>query len=580
MTFPGSQPGAGTVPEVEHDQADRHERYVTFALAAAELLVEIRPDGTITYAAGSFEQRFGQPPDTFLGAPLRRLLAPEERERLEDALMLLGAQKRVPPMLFRLRTRDRRPMLLSGLPFAHRQGLRFCLCLSAVPEGMPDLSGETELGPDALARAAEQRLREGEAASSMGFLELDENGSDILKQIREAMLAADDGDGVAGRLAPGRYGIVSGGGMPAPAREGGPERDETGRGRAGAAGDEGLSGEQAEFGLKGGMTDLARLAARVEAALARGGREARLRALDMPLTAPGLNAVQATRALRHALSAFAQEGQEGLSDWGFDQGLEGFLASATLRSEAMRRALAERRFHMAYQPIVGLQDGRVHHYEALLRPRPIQDLPLKGPQEFVTFAEAIGLAEELDWAVLHSVAQVAQRPAMPRIAVNLSGLSLQSPLFRRKMESLLDARPNLAERLLVEITETAQIGDEDEAIRSVQFLRDRWVAVCLDDFGAGAAAFRYLRALQVDFVKLDGAYVQGALRSARDRSFVTAIVELSHSLGASVVAERIETEAEAGLMRELGVSFGQGFHFGRPGQLPSPQGGEPGGRPD
>ena len=154
MTFPGSQPGAGTVPEVEHDQADRHERYVTFALAAAELLVEIRPDGTITYAAGSFEQRFGQPPDTFLGAPLRRLLAPEERERLEDALMLLGAQKRVPPMLFRLRTRDRRPMLLSGLPFAHRQGLRFCLCLSAVPEGLPDLSGETELGPDALARAA------------------------------------------------------------------------------------------------------------------------------------------------------------------------------------------------------------------------------------------------------------------------------------------------------------------------------------------------------------------------------------------------------------------------------------------
>ncbi|MDT8331157.1 EAL domain-containing protein [Roseomonas gilardii] len=571
MTFPGGRRGADTAPETEHDQADRHERYVTFALAAAELLVEIRPDGIITYAAGSFEQRFGQAPEAFLATPVRRLLAPEERERLEDTLMLLGAQQRIPPMLFRLRTRERRSMLLSGLPFAHRQGLRFCLCLSAVPEGMLDLSGETDLGPEALARVAEQRLREGEAASSMGFLELEENGSDILKQIREAMLAGDDGDGVAGRIAPGRYGIVSGGAANPPPREAGPERDEADRGRAG--GDEGLAGEQAEHGLRGGMTDLAKLAARVEAALARGGQETRLRALDMPLTAPGLDVVQATRALRHALSAFAQEGQEGLNDWGFDQGLQGFLASATLRSEAMRRALAERRFHMAYQPIVGLQDGRVHHYEALLRPRPIQDLPLKGPQEFVTFAEAIGLAEELDWAVLHSVAQVAQRPAMPRIAVNLSGLSLQSPVFRRKMESLLDARPNLAERLLVEITETAQIGDEDEAIRSVQFLRDRWVAVCLDDFGAGASAFRYLRALQVDFVKLDGVYVQGALRSARDRSFVTAIVELSQSLGAAVVAERIETEAEAGLMRELGVGFGQGFHFGRPGQLPGHPGG-------
>jgi EAL domain-containing protein (putative c-di-GMP-specific phosphodiesterase class I) len=133
---------------------------------------------------------------------------------------------------------------------------------------------------------------------------------------------------------------------------------------------------------------------------------------------------------------------------------------------------------------------------------------------------------------------------------------------------MLAAAPDLACRLLVEITETAEIEDEAEARRTVDALRALGLPICIDDFGAGAAAFRYLRAFRVDFVKVDGVYVTNAVESERDRGFIAAMVDLARTVGAQVVAERIETEAQAALMRELGVTFGQGYLFGRPGALP------------
>jgi EAL domain-containing protein (putative c-di-GMP-specific phosphodiesterase class I) len=132
------------------------------------------------------------------------------------------------------------------------------------------------------------------------------------------------------------------------------------------------------------------------------------------------------------------------------------------------------------------------------------------------------------------------------------------------MRKLLEKTPGMADRLVVEITETAEIEQEDEAIRMIGLLRDHNIPVCLDDFGAGAAAFRYLRAFNVDYVKVDGIYVANALQSERDRGFIAAMVDLARTVGAQVVAERIETEAEAALMLELGVKYGQGYLFGKP----------------
>ena len=94
------------------------------------------------------------------------------------------------------------------------------------------------------------------------------------------------------------------------------------------------------------------------------------------------------------------------------------------------------------------------------------------------------------------------------------------------------------------------------------------MTLCIDDFGAGAAAFRYLRAFRVDMVKIDGAYLRNAMRSEQDRGILASMVGLIRTVGARSVCERIETEAEAGLMTGLGVDMGQGWLFGRPGPLP------------
>jgi EAL domain-containing protein (putative c-di-GMP-specific phosphodiesterase class I) len=321
------------------------------------------------------------------------------------------------------------------------------------------------------------------------------------------------------------------------------------------------------YGLLPGQAplDLPALTAAVAEILKdRGVRDVSVGAMAVGLEAEGLSPVQATRALRFALAAFARGGNDALAKAGFAGGLAGFLDSASERAALLRRSIAERRFRMAFQPIVSLVDRTPHHYEALIRPLQADDVALSHPGEFVALAEAVGLTEELDWAVVNAVCEAAGAAGGTRVACNLSGLSLQSPKFREEMRKLLEKTPGMAERLVVEITETAEIEQEDEAIRMIELLREHQVPVCLDDFGAGAAAFRYLRAFRVDYVKVDGIYVANALQSERDRGFISAMVDLAKTVGAEVVAERVETEAEAGLMLDLGVQYGQGYLFGKP----------------
>ncbi len=123
-------------------------------------------------------------------------------------------------------------------------------------------------------------------------------------------------------------------------------------------------------------------------------------------------------------------------------------------------------------------------------------------------------------------------------------------------------------RLLVELTETAEIEDVATAATTLKRLREQNIGICLDDFGAGAAAFRYLRDFPVDYLKIDAAYVQGALRGERERNVVTSMLELARSVGAETIAEGIETRELARLMEQLGCTFGQGWLFGKAAPLP------------
>ena len=503
------------------------DRFVVFAFAAAELLVETDLRGRITFAEGAFRARFGRDAKAFMGNNVISLVAGSDRPAFATALSLLAEHGRLKPAVIKLADDTASAFSVAGLRLGDDED-RLALTFAPLPRELP--GGPLPGGPG-LASMAEEILRSGEPGGPVGFLELTGPagrfvpGGEVNREIPQELNRQAGEGAVATELAAGRYGLLPG---------------------------------QTPLDLP------ALTSAVAEILKDRGVNDVSVGAMAVGLEAEGLSQVQATRALRFALAAFARGGNDALEKAGFAGGLAGFLDSASERAALLRRSIAERRFRMAFQPIVSIADREPHHYEALIRPLQADDSTMTHPGEFVALAEAVGLTEELDWAVMSAVCEAAGAAGGTRVACNLSGLSLQSPKFREDMKELLENTPGMAERLVVEITETAEIEQEDEAVRMIELLREHKIPVCLDDFGAGAAAFRYLRAFKVDYVKVDGIYVANALQSERDRGFIAAMVDLARTVGAQVVAERIETEEEAALMLELGVRYGQGYLFGKP----------------
>jgi EAL domain-containing protein (putative c-di-GMP-specific phosphodiesterase class I) len=512
-------------------QLGERERFVAFAFAAADLLVELDAGGQVSFAAGAFRARLGRAPETLTGSDPAELLALEDRPAFITALSQLRHRGRLMPTTFHLADTARTPFAVSGLHLPQPgEAPRVCLAFAPIPA-----PPEPRLADGAsLIQEATQRLRSGTGVpATLGLIELAAPaGEEMVRELDSELSRAVPGGTMAAQMAPGRYGL-----MPA----------------AGSA-----------------LPDLGEVARRLEAVLERNGHKVAVSTSEVPVDTAGLTPAQAARALRHGLSAFARHGAEGLRDAGFDGGLSGIVAQVTDRAAALRRAVADRRFHLDFQPIVDLATRECHHREALLRLDRRLLGSKEGPQDFVALAETIGLTEELDLAVAAlAISSTAGAPPGERIAFNISGLSAHSPSFRTRLLEMLDSA-GAAPRLMVELTESAEIEDEKEAVKTLAALRERGVPVCIDDFGAGAAAFRYLKVLPTDYVKVDGAYVVAALNSERDRSFVAAMVDLSLAVDAKVVAERIETEEAAQMMRSLGVHYGQGWLFGKPGPLPKP----------
>lgn len=230
----------------------------------------------------------------------------------------------------------------------------------------------------------------------------------------------------------------------------------------------------------------------------------------------------------------------------------------------LRRALADGRLHLAYQPQVSLADGRLVGVEALVR----WDHPTRGavsPDEFIPVAEETGIVVDLGaWAVDTALADIAD--GLPVVvSVNLSARQLDDPaLIGQVTQSLLrhDVDPD---RLRLEITESALARDADRSASLLQTLREVGVRVSIDDFGTGYASLEQLRQTKVaDSLKIDRTFVAGIVDDARDRAIVAAAVALGHTLGFTVVAEGVEDPEQAERLREMGCDAAQGYWFGEP----------------
>jgi diguanylate cyclase (GGDEF)-like protein len=224
-------------------------------------------------------------------------------------------------------------------------------------------------------------------------------------------------------------------------------------------------------------------------------------------------------------------------------------------------ALNERRILTAFEPVVDARTRQPAFYECLVRMQQDDGQFLLAP-DVVPVAEKLGLIRLVDHRVLELViAELAETPDV-RLSLNISPETTMDPDWWAAIESLMRAHPGVAERLIVEITETVAIQDIDDVRGFVTRLKNFGSRIAIDDFGAGYTSFRNLRKLGVDIVKIDGAFVQNIAHSSDDRAFVQTLIDLARRLDIRTVAEWVQDEPSAAMLRDWGCDFIQGRLIG------------------
>ncbi len=224
-------------------------------------------------------------------------------------------------------------------------------------------------------------------------------------------------------------------------------------------------------------------------------------------------------------------------------------------------ALNERRIFLAYETVAAAVDRRPAFYECLMRVRRA-DGSLLGASDVVPVAERLGLVRVLDHRVLELVVDELVAAPSLQASVNVSPGSTTDPDWWAGLGSLLRAHAGVAERLIIEITESAAIHDIDETRGFVARVKDLGCRIAIDDFGAGYTSFRNLRKLGVDIVKIDGAFVQNIIRSEDDRAFVRTLIDLAKRLKLLTVAEWVQDERAAKMLEAWGCDYLQGALIG------------------
>ncbi|MCS3445343.1 MULTISPECIES: bifunctional diguanylate cyclase/phosphodiesterase [Bradyrhizobium] len=224
-------------------------------------------------------------------------------------------------------------------------------------------------------------------------------------------------------------------------------------------------------------------------------------------------------------------------------------------------ALNERRIVIGFEPVVDARLRQPAFYECLVRMEQDDGRALLAP-DIVPVAERLGLIRLVDHRVLElAIAELAAAPGV-QLSLNISPDTTMDPDWWATIESLMRAHPGVGERLIVEITETVAIQDIDDVRGFVTRLKNFGSRIAIDDFGAGYTSFRNLRKLGVDIVKIDGAFVQNIVRSADDRAFVQTLIDLARRLEIKTVAEWVQDEEAAVMLRDWGCDFIQGRLIG------------------
>lgn len=233
----------------------------------------------------------------------------------------------------------------------------------------------------------------------------------------------------------------------------------------------------------------------------------------------------------------------------------------------LRRAIEQGELVLHYQPKVNLGDGELVGAEALVRWQH-PERGLLAPSEFIPLAEHTSLIKPLTLLVLERGLEECRRWGSDghvlSVAVNISARNLLDAEFADAVAASLERWDIPADRLELELTETALMGNPARALEVLRRLGGLGVVLSIDDFGVGYTSLNQLKRLPIRVLKIDRSFVLNMATSAADAMIVRSTIDLGHNLGLQVVAEGIETQEIQDALRELGCDVGQGFHMGRP----------------
>lgn len=278
----------------------------------------------------------------------------------------------------------------------------------------------------------------------------------------------------------------------------------------------------------------------------------------------------ARQAALHALTRATKAGVGSVRMARDDAALVDYRRQLMATSRATMNAFGSESLALVYQPVVRSSGSQtISFHECLVRIRhPNGSLITAG--KFMPAIEQLGLATMIDRQVLLMCLETLIRHPAARLSINIFPQTMQDRQWLAMFENAAASDPTLAERLIIEVTETAALLDPPRTKAFMEKVRDYGTGFALDDFGAGATALRYLRDFRFDILKIDGHFARGIERNPDHAFIAESIARIGRRFDMMTVAEAVQSPAEARVLTEAGIEYFQGFHFGSPSLLLEP----------
>lgn len=272
--------------------------------------------------------------------------------------------------------------------------------------------------------------------------------------------------------------------------------------------------------------------------------------------------------LRHADAAMSIAKSKGKDQFViFDDEMVTVIKQQTEILNNLRQAIINQEMSLHYQPIIDLQNGRTIGVEALIR----WQHPVKGfipPLEFISLSEKNGFIKEITEFVFKDAADhynLWEKQKKPfKVSINLSASMLINDKFINNLLIWIQKEKLDCRKFIIEITETAIISDIQKSIHVLNQLKRLGFSIALDDFGTGYSSLTYLQKLPIDSIKIDRSFIGNIKENTEEFFVLKYMIDLAHHLNLKVVAEGIETEEQALMVKKYGVDFAQGYYYCKP----------------